>query len=345
MELRRPVTAESGASDLDLSYRKAVQNKSIPFELWNRDGGVASPPKLDAIYIPTRAHRPPPSTPIRVLRTHARHIYLLYTAQSARWVASREDPSLVVEEHVPTRANLAAYYAHTTSSNPSAALMPTYDIPAKRTYALAHARERGLTRVGLLDDDILLRSTDLLRVRRALLSDVTVGSFHVLDYPDVSTVDHIERIIERKPSRVSLGGNCLFFRTDTPIGFFPRLYNDDWLVIFRHMRDGRIASFGTARQRPYRAWLNPLRIAFEQFGDVLVAGLKAAIVGQYSTFPTDPDFWGHALARYRRRLERLRTQNTFSLFDDRLGAALAVVDELRPSHLGSFLRDYLRDEL
>ena len=228
-------TAQNSRVNCDLTYSVGEVDRDMPFVVEDqifregRDG-----PLLDAIYMPTQSHRPPPATDLRLLAQHSERIYLMFSTEEAQW-ARASIPGIITKKNLSQYFDLRRYLKHPLSANSSVKFAPRYDIPAKRTWALTHARKNGFATIGLLDDDIALEAADLLRVRRTLDNGVDMVSFHVLDYPDVSTIDHIERLVTRRPSPVSIGGNCLFLRPNICRTFFPFIYNEDWFFILFHL--------------------------------------------------------------------------------------------------------------
>ncbi len=258
--------------------RLATPDTAMPFPRIYPDDSVAPGRILDAIYVPTMHTRPAPATDANRLLVHASNVVYLFTDCPAAWAIESTSDRLLSWTELPAAFDRSAYLRRPANTTRSAALMPGYDIPAKRTAALAHARQEGYTRIGLLDDDIYLSETNLLTARAALNDNVDMASFHILEYPDVSTVEHIERIVLHKPSKISIGGNCLFLSVDAVDTYFPRIYNDDWFFLFAHVKGARIASLGEARQRPYQAWEQPGRARFEQFGDLIIEGLRSRLI-------------------------------------------------------------------
>ena len=195
-------------------------------------------------------------------------------------------------------------------------------------------------KVALLDDDIALTSEQLLQARTAISTGVDIAAFHVLDYPDVSTVDHIERIITRKPSEVSIGGNCIFLDANVRQPFFPSIYNDDWFFLLSNIDTAAIRSIGTAKQRRYVPWTQHNRIEFEQLGDIIMEGAKTNLKVDQTPFQGDHIFWRDVLDTYQMRLDRLVALCANELFAQALRRAVAVAKRIEASNIVDFMESY-----
>ena len=326
---------------MNYNYQNAEINTDLPFPICKPNTSVTGKlPYIDAIYIPTQEHRPELFTALTTLKKHSKHIYLLFSGTKSKWAGSLCSKRISNLTELNSCFDLEQYKNHITSQNPSTCINPDYDIPAKRTFALEHAKSNKFSRIGFLDDDIKLNSEDLLNVRIALSTSADMVSFHVLSFPDVSTVDHIERIIYKQVSRVSIGGNCLFVRTENCRGYFPYIYNDDWFFIFKNMSHNRIISLGTAQQRPYEPWVSSIRIKFEQFGDIIIEGIKANIAAGNHPFLTSTSFWKDQINKYISRLRNILNQSPDCILRDRLNIAINESLGLIPMQLHNFVSNY-----
>ena len=325
---------------IDYGYEDSERNIDLPFPTLEPSTTNNHLPYIDAIYIPTQEHRPAPFTSLETLKKHSKRIYFLFSSGKSKWAKELVSNRLFYFTNINTYFDLDQYKKHISSQNPSACINPYYDIPAKRSFAIEHAKSHKFDRIGFLDDDIRLSSNDLLRLRMALCTSADMVSFHILSYPDVSTVDHIERLLYRKVSRVSIGGNCLFVRTKQCIGYFPFVYNDDWFFIFKNMLHSRIYSLGIAKQRPYEPWTSPTRIQFEQFGDIAIEGVKSNLISGYLPFQTSVEFWQVQINKYLCRLQGMLDLAPDCILRKRLNSALEIALELTPTQLQSFVSNY-----
>lgn len=100
-----------------------------------------------------------------------------------------------------------------------------------------------------------------------------MAGFYVFDFPDVSTIDHVHRLATNIPSQTMPGGNCLFLLLDQVDGYFPYIYNEDWIYVL-HNGSRRLGSaLGEATQTPHAPWREQGRAGFEEFGETIVCGL------------------------------------------------------------------------
>jgi hypothetical protein len=337
----KPVWLPDPMLNLDPDYAEAVVNPDTRFPILSHRKRPAS--KLDAIYIPTQKHRPPPETSLALLAQAAVEVHLLFSENGKPdWFFELGLKNVFARTVTASKRDMLNSRLDSTR-NPGNRHAPSYDIPYKRNLALLESRRARHKSIGLLDDDILLSVDQLDSVVAALTADADMVSFHVLDYPDVSTVDHVERVIRRRPSRVSIGGNCLFFLVDQAASFFPEAYNDDWFFLFSHVGHSRIASLGVAKQRPYRPWLDHGRIAFEQFGDITIEGAKENIREGRAPFSGDLKYWQVVLDRYLARLDGLVAEAPESPFRTALIAAREVAGALDALAFVCFLENYRAD--
>ena len=151
------------------------------------------------------------------------------------------------------------------------------DLSMKRNVGLVLARMLRWRRIFFLDDDIRdITYPDLQSTVNMLGSFPAVGMW-VTDFPDNSIVCHANRMTEGSQD-VFVSGAALAVDCDADIGFFPDIYNEDWLFFFDDASAGRLAnSCLKATQLRYYPFANPRRAAWQEFGDVLAEGLYALL--------------------------------------------------------------------
>ena len=77
---------------------------------------------------------------------------------------------------------------------------------------------------------------------------------------------------------VFVSGSVLAVDCRVPFGFFPDLYNEDWLFFYRDAAEERLATSGSlAEQLPYDPFADPQRAAGQEFGDVIAEGIYALL--------------------------------------------------------------------
>lgn len=332
---------------MNINYKEAIPNTDIPFEVFAAPA-LEQIPLIDAVYVPTQSHRPLLETEISVLKNNSKTLHFLFSENAAPWVKDVDHPNLYIHTNLESERRLSQFMHYSCAKNPSNAFKPNYDIPYKRNLSLLDASRNNYKTICLLDDDITLTDNDFRKARVALLSSVDIASFHVLDYPDVSTIDHIERIILERPSRVSIGGNCLFMNVDNVHSFFPDAYNDDWYFIFSHIGSRKIVSLGTAVQRPYTPWTDLERVGFEQFGDIVIEGAKNNIKNNRPPFFGDMSFWKEIKDQYIYRLKKLvriatEKQEVPAEFVAAIKNGIKISETISASDFVVFLKNYQAD--
>jgi hypothetical protein len=166
------------------------------------------------------------------------------------------------------------------------------DLSIKRNIGLILSRMVGWNRIFFMDDDVRnVSADDLGRTVSMLGPDYHTAGMRVTDFPDNSVVCHAHRATGRFQD-VLVGGSVLAVDCKAPIGFFPDVYNEDWLFFYDDVAEGRLAWSGVnATQLRYDPFDEPRRAAGQEFGDVLAEGLYALLHrGQNAAFATH-DYW------------------------------------------------------
>ena len=151
------------------------------------------------------------------------------------------------------------------------------DLSMKRNIGLVLARLLGWQRVFFLDDDIRDITYPDLRSTVGMLGSFSAAGMWVTDFPDNSIVCHANRITGASQD-VFVSGAALAVDCCSNIGFFPDIYNEDWLFFFDAAAKGQLGnSYLSATQLYYYPFANPQRAAWQEFGDVLAEGLYALL--------------------------------------------------------------------
>lgn len=108
-------------------------------------------------------------------------------------------------------------------------------------------------------------NTDILRIS-SLLQSCRCISCPSVDFPDISSVDHIAVALGQE-EHVFLSGACLFLRVSKSMPFFPQTYNEDWLF-FLMMPPSELCCGGRLRQSRYDPF-TAKRVEFQELGDFL----------------------------------------------------------------------------
>lgn len=151
------------------------------------------------------------------------------------------------------------------------------DLSMKRNIGLVLARMLEWQRVFFLDDDIRDITYPDLRSTVSMLGSFSAASMWVTDFPDNSIVCHANRMTGASQD-VFVSGAALAVDCFGDIGFFPDIYNEDWLFFYDAASKGQLGnSYLSATQLYYYPFANPQRAAWQEFGDVLAEGLYALL--------------------------------------------------------------------
>jgi hypothetical protein len=179
------------------------------------------------------------------------------------------------------------------------------DLSIKPNVGLVLARMLAWRRIFFLDDDIRDLDANALRATVSLVSGESGGPRYYsagmpsVEFPDNSVVCHARRAIG-KSQDVFVSGSALAVDCTVSFGFFPDVYNEDWLFFYRDAAEGHLGSVGhTVTQLRYDPFANPQRAADEEFGDVIAEGLYALLDQELSTEPATADRWAQFIVGRR----------------------------------------------
>ena len=289
--------------------------------------------KLDAIYIPTLASKKDPVSNIDHLLEYADEVVLLYTDAAAPWTDKYKKHVRIeyVNQHMDFSAQ---YFLRRENQNVSVKWRPTFDIPLKRSFALFDAKRNVYRRILLLDDDIFLQEQSISRGMIGLYLNYAIVGFHVVDFPDVSTIDHLERLITKTDSIISMTGSCMFLNIDYIHGDFLNIYNEDLFFYLTQPDPNKVVSGGVIYQQPSKPWLALDRIQHEQFGDLIYEALKKRFLG----FTGDYINWADEIEMRVNRLEALCSSTTNESMRQALKAAINAVYDIEVQDIEKFIK-------
>lgn len=183
------------------------------------------------------------------------------------------------------------------------------DLSAKRNIGLLLARMRGWQHIFFLDDDIRdIGHPDLQSTVSMLARYRTVG-MRVTTFPDNSAVCHAHRATGGSQD-VFITGAALAVNCLPDVGFFPDIYNEDWLFFYDDAARSQLGSSGRkVTQLRYGPFDDPLRAAWQEFGDVLAEGLYALLDNGKGLEDATCDYWAQFLAARRSFLEAVRRRS------------------------------------
>ena len=143
-----------------------------------------------------------------------------------------------------------------------------------------------------------------------MLGSFSAVGMWVIDYPDNSIVCHANR--ETRGSQdVFVSGAALAVDCDADIGFFPEIYNEDWLFFFDDASNGRLANSSLkATQLCYYPFANPRRAAWQEFGDVLAEGLYALLHLGLGIQDAKHGYWPSFIEARRNFLEEIASRSS-----------------------------------
>jgi len=167
-----------------------------------------------------------------------------------------------------------------------------WNISDKRNIGLAIAKIIDAERILFLDDDMAITAAALSLAGLTLyLKDIS--GLECKEYPDNSAFMHVKAVIEsyglslgeysgrgqrsRHPKQTvrtgMLSGNSLAVNPRNVDEHFPKIYNEDWLMMYKYIQNGK-ASVAPAesRQDSYDPF-KPERARQEEFGDIVGPGL------------------------------------------------------------------------
>lgn len=184
----------------------------------------------------------------------------------------------------------------------------TTDLSMKRNIGLVLARMMGWRRIFFLDDDIRDITYPNLQHTVNMLGSFSAAGVWVTDFPDNSIVCHANRATGASQD-VFVSGAALAVDCESDIGFFPDIYNEDWLFMFDFASAGKLANSSLrATQLRYYPFANGRRAAWQEFGDVIAEGLYTLLHPGLSLDQATSKYWGYFLEARRNFLEAVLTR-------------------------------------
>jgi hypothetical protein len=311
------VTAPAGVGSL----QQATHAELITPPLSTAAGWRPSGP--DAIIVPAARSAPNLRSAISLAIDSGSHLVLLCSREAEPFKAIRLLEESGIDADRATVVSMPANYSHdlfrfeTTRWIRNAPGYRTraareHDLSVKRNIGLALARMLGWQHIFFMDDDIRGISADALRALVGLLGMDGPGGFPhrtagmtVKEFPDNSVVCHARRDVKRDQD-VFVSGSVLAVDCTAPFGFFPNIYNEDWLFFYDDAAEKRLASPGfNARQEPYDPFEDPRRAARQEFGDIIAEGIYSLLHVGRGLESATRDYWSQFLADRKRVLDEV----------------------------------------
>jgi hypothetical protein len=272
--------------------------------------------RLDAIIVP--GSRPAPNLDQAISLARAADCWLLILcsrqlrgADAVRQLADRSYPKAIVID-VPTGYSHPLFrfprLSAISAELPEERLLYSTDLSLKRNIGLVMARMLGWKHICFLDDDIRDVSYPDLQSTVNMLGSYAAAGLWITEYPDNSVVCHANRITGGSQD-VFVSGAALTVDTTADVGFFPNVYNEDWLFFFDYAAEKRLGNSGLkVTQLRYDPFAKPRRAAWQEFGDALAEGLYTALHLGMDVDEATADYWGYFLEARRSFLEGVATR-------------------------------------
>jgi hypothetical protein len=280
-------------------------------------GAPLSPLDLDAIIVP--ASRPAANLDHAVTLARAAGCWLLIlcsqrvrSTEVKKFLAVRSFDKAIVIDLPPGYVHELLYFPGLLSLKnelPEASGFYVTDLSMKRNVGLVLARMLQWRRVFFLDDDIRDIAYPDLQSTVGMLGSFSTAGMWVTDFPDNSIVCHANRMTKGVQD-VFVSGAALAVDCDADMGFFPNVYNEDWLFFFDDASKGRLAnSCLKATQLCYYPFADARRAAWQEFGDVLAEGLYALLHLGLEVQHATREYWAIFLEARRNFLEAIITRS------------------------------------
>ena len=178
---------------------------------------------------------------------------------------------------------------------PAACSYYATDLSMKRNAGLILARMLGWERVFFLDDDIRDINPADLHSTVTMLGSYRTAGMRATHFPDNSVVCHAHRFTGGLQD-VFVTGAALAVDCQQDMGFFPDIYNEDWLFFYDDATHGRLGiSGGKVTQLRYDPFKDAQRAEWQEFGDVLAEGLYTLLGLDKGVEHATRDYWSHFL--------------------------------------------------
>jgi hypothetical protein len=223
------------------------------------------------------------------------------------------------------------------------------DLSMKRNVGLLLARMLRWHYVFFMDDDIRDIAYPDLRSTVNMLGSFSAAGMWVTDFPDNSIVCHANRMTGGSQD-VFVSGAALAVDCTADLGFFPDIYNEDWLFFFDDASTEKLAnSCLKATQLCYYPFAKAQRAAWQEFGDVIAEGLYALLHLDMQVENATREYWTRFLEARRTFLEAImtRTQNVHPLLRDEMSisvqSALKSLLMIKPDLCERYIKVWRQD--
>ncbi|MGD1084989.1 MAG: hypothetical protein ABSA47_09610 [Verrucomicrobiota bacterium] len=300
-------------------------------------------PAPDAIYVPFKNRVANVKGLLRELKHYPGPIYLLPSADN-NLLALRKGLGRNIEILYAENRPLQTFYGGLRTSNHRHAIehRETWDLPMKRNFVIQHALTRNHNRILLVDDDIRLIGNGCLSAGTQSLTRYAAAGCFVDRFVDTSVMGHLERIAG-DPVYPFLSGSFLFLKPHDVRGFFPCIYNEDWLFMILHVLNRTICSLGSVGQLKFDPFRGSTRSIFQEFGDVLVDGLYSLVADEHYERRHSEELWAGILAQRRNFLRSLSRRLPQAKYQRIISTMLDVSSGITPEDCLDFIRAWEKD--
>jgi hypothetical protein len=275
---------------------------------WTEQRELDTGLRLDAIIVP--ASRPAQNLEHAIALAWAMHCALLIlcsrrvTPDDVRKLLAQRsfNDAIVVGLPDDYRHELLEFPALASIKDdlPAACFYRVTDLSTKRNLGLILAQMLGWQHVFFLDDDIGDIDPADLYSTVSMLGSFSAAGMRVTEYPDNSVVCHAQRMTGGRQD-VFITGATLAVDCRQNSGFFPDIYNEDWLFFYDAASAGQLASSRCeVTQLRYNPFADPRRAAWQEFGDVLAEGLYTLLELGSDLERAQREYWTYFLHARRR---------------------------------------------
>jgi hypothetical protein len=300
--------------------------------------------QLDAAYVPVRMHSDNLRAVIRLLSDSNTSVYLmssedLHSSKLGSYIRDNVRPLQ------PTKGFFRHFFYTLLTSRHylTAPYCRSWDLPLKRSFALLHAIQRQYERVLFIDDDIRLADSRSLMIGAKWLEKYAIAGSFVDDFIDTSVIGHLERAAGEDVYPF-LSGSFLFVNPRKVAGFFPCIYNEDWLFMIPQVLTKSVCAVGSVGQVPFDPFKDITRVAFQEFGDIIAEGLYSLIEANEYARRFDFEFWQEAVAERREVIVSLGKRLRRPYYRRIINAAFKANAAVRAAACQQFVYDWERDK-
>lgn len=224
------------------------------------------------------------------------------------------------------------------------------NLSTKRNLGLLLGRMVGWERIFFLDDDIRDIGHPDLQSMVSMLARYRTAGMRATEFPDNSAACHAHRHTGGAQDVFLSGAALAVDIQQQQVGFFPDIYNEDWLFFYDDAASGQLGcSERKTTQLRYDPFRDPRRAAWQEFGDVLAEGLYALLDRRLGLEHATHEYWIDFLrARHSFLRAILRRSGTakWEIRDElvlAVKAALECSTTIRPGVLERYIQLWRRD--